>query len=371
MSCKSPLRHVVIGMGAGIMEEHLRGLALETAELVAGCDVDEERGRKRADKLGCAFYADYRAMLAETEPDVAVILTPHPFHAPVAIDCLEAGCHVLVEKPMAVQVAEADAMVEAARRADRLLVVNFQRRYQATVRAARRMIQEGRLGEIQHVAMMAMWTRTAAYYNSGGWRATWAGEGGGVLLNQAPHDLDMICYLVGKPSRLFAWTRTLLHPIETEDTVEAMMEWPNGAMGSLHASTAEAGVRQRLEIVGTRGWLQMTGDAIAFEEAESDIREFIAGCPERFARPAFCGVPVACSGEEAGSHADVYRNLHDAILHGAELVVDGAAGLESLELANAMILSSYTRQEVELPLDRGQYAELLGRLQAGEPGERR
>lgn len=357
------LRHAIIGIGAGVFGMHRPALQLETAEVVAGSDVNAEAGRRNADELGCAFYTDHRRMLAETQPDVAVILTPHPFHAPLAIDCLEAGCHVLVEKPMAVQVAEADAMIEAAAKAGRLLAVNFQQRHRPEIQAARRLIQEGCLGKIQHLDMTAMWTRTAAYYKSGGWRATWADEGGGVLLNQAPHDLDLICYLLGSPARIVAWTRTLLHPIETEDTVQAMIEWPNGAMGSLHASTAEAGTAQRLEIVGTNGCLQIGHGALTLQQAETDLCEFIAQCPERFAQPKLNPAPVELQPGK-GDHVAIYRNFHDAILHGAPLMADGVEGRMSLELANAMIYSSYTHGEVALPLDRQKYAALFEDLKA-------
>ncbi len=359
----TPLKHVIIGIGAGVFGMHHPAWQLETVQVVAGSDVNAKSGRRNADALGCAFYTDHHTMLAETQPDVAVILTPHPLHAQIAIDCLEAGCHVLVEKPMAVQVAEADAMIEAAARAGRLLAVNFQQRHRPEIQAARRMIQEGHLGEIQHLDMTAMWTRTAAYYHSGGWRATWTGEGGGVLLNQAPHDLDIICYLLGMPKTVVAWTRTLLHPIETEDTVQAMLEWPNGALGSLHASTAEAGIPQRLEIVGTGGSLQVGHGVLTFQRTETDLREFVAQCPERFAQPKLIPTPVELE-PGTGDHVAVYCNFHDAILHGAPLMADGVEGRMSLELANAMIYSSYTHSEVELPLDREKYAALFEDLKA-------
>lgn len=357
------LRHVIIGIGAGVFGMHRPAWLLDTVELVAGSDIDAEAGRRNAEAAGCAFYTDHRTMLAETRPDVAVILTPHPFHASLAMDCLESGCHVLVEKPMAVQVAEADAMIEAAQRAERLLAVNFQQRHRPEIQAARRLIREGYLGKIQHLGMTAMWTRTAAYYKSGGWRATWAGEGGGVLLNQAPHDLDLICYLLGMPKKVFAWTRTLLHSIETEDTVQAMLEWPNGAMGSIHVSTAEVGIPQRLEIAGTGGSLQIAHGAITFLRAETDLRDFVVQCPERFAQPGLAPQPVELL-PGSGDHIAVYRNLHDAILRGAPLMADGLEGRMSLELANAMIYSSYTRSEVELPLDRQKYAALFEDLRA-------
>jgi predicted dehydrogenase len=355
---------VVIGVGAGVLGMHRPALQLETVDVVAASDVDVELGQQRADELECAFYADHRTMLTEIQADVAIILTPHPFHAPIAIECLQAGCHVLVEKPMAVQVTEADAMIEAAERTDRLLAVNFQQRYRPEVQAARRLIQHGHVGNIQHVNMVATWTRTAAYYNLRTWRATWAGEGGGVLLNQAPHNLDLLCYLMGRPARVFAWTRRVLHQIETEDTVQAMLEWPSGALGSLHTSTAEAGQAERLELVGTGGRLQISHDRLMVQQFDTDLREFVLQSPEPFSSPILHPTPVQLK-PRIGDHVSIYRNLHEAILRGTPLIADGADGRLSLELANAMIYSSYTRNEVELPLDGQKYAALLEELKAG------
>lgn len=360
----SPLRHAVVGIGASIFKYHLPGLRLESSELAAGSDVSEERGRPNADEAGCTFYADHRAMLAEIKPDVVVIMTPHPAHAPIAIECLEAGCHVLVEKPMAVQVAEADAMIAAAAGAKRVLAVSFQQRFRPEVRAARELIQQGRLGAVQHVNITSMWTRTAAYYKSDAWRARWAGEGAGVLLNQAPHDLDLLCHLLGPPATVVAWTRTRLHAIETEDTVQAMLEWPGGALGSLHVSTAECGQPQRLEIVGTGGALQIGDGEITFEQAEVDMREFLAQCPDGFGEPARRTVAIEL-GPPGGEHCDVYRDLHEAIADDRPPMADGIEGRMSLELANAMIYSSYVHEEVTLPLDRAKYAAVLEALQAG------
>lgn len=356
-----PLRHAIIGVGAWVLAMHRPALELENVDVVAACDNNAERGRPKAEELGCAFYEDYQTMLAEIRPDVTVILTPHPYHAPQTIAALQAGSHVLVEKPIAVQVAEADAMVQAAAAAQRLLAVNFQQRFRPEVRAAYRLLREGQLGEIQHVNMMVSWPRTAVYYASGKWRGSWAGEGGGVLMNQAPHNLDLICHLIGMPSRLVAWTRHLVHPIETEDTVQAMLEWPNGALGSLHISTAEAGVSPRLEIVGTKGVLHIHDGKLELTQFDADFRDFIKESKDPFGAPNQEIIPQSL-GSETGDHVAIYRNLHNAILQGEPLIADGVDSRMSLELANAMIYSSYTQSVVELPLDREKYAQLLKEL---------
>jgi predicted dehydrogenase len=359
----APLRHVVIGVGAGIFNSHRVAYELHTAELVGVADVNPSAAQDQGEAFNVPYYTDHKAMLADLKPDVAVVVTPHPFHASLAIDCLAAGCHVLVEKPVAIQVAEADAMIEAAQKADRLLAVNFQRRLQPDVQAIHRLIQAGDLGEIQHVSMTATWLRTAAYYKFAGWRGTWKGEGGGLLMNQSPHDLDMLCYLVGMPDRVFAWTRTQMHAIETEDTALAMLSWPNGAMGTFHASTAEAGLPQRFEILGTGGVVRLNGNQLTFERFETELREYVATSTEHYRAPALKAEPIEL-GDGKGNHQAIYENFHAAILHGEPLAADGLSARQGLELANAMIYSSHTDTEVTLPLDRDKYAALLADLQA-------
>ncbi len=358
------LKHVVIGVAAGIFKSHLPALTtLPDVDIVAVSDINTLEGKRRADELHCAFYEDYRQMLAEMQPDVAVILTPPFLHARVAIDCLQAGCHVLTEKPMALQVAEADAMIEAAQRNKRLLAVMLQHRFRPEIIAARKLLREGTIGNIQRIELSAVWTRPSSYYKMASWRATWAGEGGGVLTNQASHNLDVLCHLVGSPARVFAWTRRLLHQqIETEDTVQAMAEWPGGALGTIHISTAEADDDERLKIVGTRGILEIGHGTLKAQTLDADITEYARQSDDPYAKPE--RHPYAITLEQGSADfTDVYRSLHNAILHGSPLSSDGVEARMELELANAIIYSSYRHREVELPLDRQGYADLLKELQ--------
>src|SRR5258708_18626978 len=246
-------RFAVVGVGANVFNMHAHALQSGGIEIAAVCDVNLAAAERQAERIGCPYFADHREMLAAIRPDAVSVLAPHPFHAAIAIDCLNAGTHVLVEKPIAVQVAEADRMIEAAAQAGRLLAVNLQHRTRGEIRTARKLLQSGRLGDIQRVEMVVIWTRTASYYAQAGWRGTWQGEGGGVLMNQSPHTLDLVCHLVGQPSRVVAWNRTMFHAIQTEDTSLAMLEWADGALGSLLVSTAQAGGPQRLAIAGRRG----------------------------------------------------------------------------------------------------------------------
>jgi predicted dehydrogenase len=267
----------------------------------------------------------------------------------------------LVEKPLAVEVAAADAMLEAATRAGRLLAVNFQHRTRPEIRAAAKLIGEGRLGTLQRVELTAIWTRTRRYYALAGWRGTWRGEGGGVLMNQSPHSLDLVCHLAGPPARVVAWTRTLYHAIETEDTAIALLEWSNGALGSLFVSTAQAGEPERLAIAGTRGTLELRGGTLRVLEADTDLRTFLAESDNPYGRLDLH--PLAVPSEPSGGdHRAIYANLVAAIADGAPLVADGASARQSLELANAITFSSQTGQQVDLPLDRAAYTALLDRL---------
>jgi predicted dehydrogenase len=358
------LRHAVIGAGAGILKAHLPALLSQGVDLVAVTDVNEELGRSRAVELGCGFYADHREMLADELPEVCVILAPQPFHARIAIDCLEAGSHVLVEKPMAVRLDDADAMIEASREAGQLLAVNFQQRFRPEVRAAKRLIEAGELGEIQRVSMTHYWTRPAAYYETAPWRAVPAIEGGGLLMNQASHDLDLLCHLLGMPERIVAWTGTVLHDVEVEDNAQAMLRWSGGVFGSFYTSTAGAGDEPNLVIYGTAGRLRVFEGRLEFERFGVDLREYAATEPDPFGPPSELE-PVEVELEAGlGGHLPVYRDLHAAILNGSSLTVDGVEGRKSLELANAMLYSNLIREEVSLPLDRSRYASMLEDLRA-------
>ena len=361
---ESKLRHAVVGIGAGIFRSHSLGLGLEEVEVVGGSDVTPEPGQDRAEEWGCPFYPDHRQMLAETKPDVTVIITPHPFHAPIAIDALNAGSHVLVEKPIAIQVKDADAMIAAARANKRVLAVNYQYRQLPHVRAMKRLIDGGQLGRIQRVTGVFPWMRTAAYYRRGGWRGTWKGEGGGVLMNQAPHDLDLVCHLVGLPQRVYAATCTRLHAIQTEDTATALLEWPEDALGTIYFSTTESGPRT-FEVSGTGGKIVLHADRIEFERYETDLRQLITDRADAFVRtePVAADAGIEEEPEQHG-HVAVYKDFHRAIREGGEPRCNGEEGRKSLELANAMIYSGATGEAVNLPLDREAYSELLQRLQA-------
>ena len=357
----SPLRAVVIGVGAGIFDFHRPAIEQTHLELVAVSDVSPTTGEVRATELGVPFYIDHREMLQEVTADVAIILTPHPFHAEITLDCLKARCHVLVEKPIAVDIADADVMVETAKKLNKQLAVNFQQRFRPEIQAIHQLIHSQTFGAIQHVSLALSWTRTTSYYQSQTWRGTWKGEGGGLLMNQAPHDLDILCYLLGLPATVVAWTLTQHQPIETEDTVHGMLRWENSALGSIHISTAEAGPPLRLEIWGTKGYLQLIGDDLSAYQLETDVVEHIQTSIDFYKTLSSQAIPISLD-DTIADHLTVYQHFYQTIVDDIPSMIEGASCKQSLELANAMLLSGATGETIQLPLDRDRYTQFLNQL---------
>jgi len=361
------LRYAIVGAGAGIVEAHLRALAqLPAARIVGMSDVIPERGQSRATAAGCPFFTDHCSMIEATRPDVVVICAPHPFHPQIAMDAFARGAHVLTEKPMAIQVGDADSMIAAADAAGRLLAVSFQQRFRPAIKRAVRFVSEGDLGELVRAQVSESWYRTAAYYRQAPWRGTWRGEGGAVLMNQAAHTLDLLCHLAGQPVKVWGWVATRLHDIECEDTAQAMMEFANGAPGYFSSSTAEAvgGARQRILLVGEKGMLEIADARLMLTSFKRDAREFAINVPEPYASPEARTDEFELPGD-GGGHLAVYRDLEAAIADGRQPCVDGRQALMSLELANAITYSAHVGQPAMLPLDRRAYAALLDRLRDG------
>ena len=364
MSNVDSLRYVVIGVAASIFPAHRRAQVAENITIIAACDLRAEPGKQRAAEIGCAFYEDYRVMLAETKPDAAIIVTPHPSHPSIAMDCLRAGCHVLLEKPMAIDVGSADQMIAEANKSGRILAINFQHRFRPAVEKARQLVAEGALGGLVRTLSIEPWYRTAYYYRTASWRAKWTSEGGGVLLNQAPHTLDILCHLAGLPSKVWGWTRTRYHSIEVEDSAQAMFEYPNGAPGYLTVSTVEVGVQPRLQIIGEKSALELVGNQLTIYRATPSSREHMLTSTEMFGKPETSSEMLDLP-DTSGAHVSVYRDFKAAIQEGRQPRSNGSEGILSLELANAITLSSFTDRAVTLPVDRAAYRELLADLQAG------
>ncbi len=351
----------VIGVG-GMGQGHCAYMhELDVARLAAVCDAEPAVAKEVGERYGVPHFHKHTELLDSGLVDAVLIATPHYDHPVVAMDAFRRGLHVLSEKPIAVTVKAASEMIRAAERSGKVFGVMHQMRTQPEFRAARRLIKEGRVGELVRTSAILAWYRTQAYYDSGGWRATWRGEGGGVLLNQAPHGFDAFTWLAGLPRFVQARTRTRLHEIEVEDEAFALVEFENGAHGYIYAGTIEAPQVDRIEIVGDRGKILLDEQGLRFWELETPIREFTFTSTEMWAAPPSKLVPVSLEQRETG-HISITRNFCRAILYGEELVAPGAEGLWSVELANAMILSSHKEERVRIPIKRSEYEELLERL---------
>lgn len=322
---------------------------------------------------GLRTFTDGEALLRSGAVDAVIIATPHYQHTTLGIAALEAGLHVMVEKPISVHKADAERLIAAhARRPDRVFAAMFQLRTEPRYVKIKRLINTGELGPLVRVSwIITDWFRTEAYYASGGWRATWKGEGGGVLLNQCPHNLDILQWLCGMPARVRGFCQLgRYHNIEVEDNVTAYWEWASGATGVFITSTGEAPGTNRLELCGTRGKLVLENNRLTFTRNETDMLEFSRTARTGFARPDVWHVEIPFADAPA-QHATLTQNFVDAILDGAPLIAPGAEGLHSVELANAMLYSSLTDQTITLPLDGAAYEAKLQELIAGSRFEKK
>jgi predicted dehydrogenase len=339
---------------------HLEALAaLEDVELVGIAAHDTAAAEARAREHGCRAFATGDELLAQ-KLDVVVVGTPHPSHAELTIAALESGAHVLCEKPLAPEAREADAMIAAAERAGLLLGVCFQQRFRPAIAAAKRLVDEGRLGTLVRASVVDPWYRPHAYYASADWRGTWKGEGGGILMNQAPHTLDLLCHLAGPPATAWGLAQRRGQPMEAEDTATALLTYPEGAVGTVAVSTLEPG-EQRIELVGDRGRIEIAGESIAFERFAPPISEHLVSATEMFAAPDRVAEPVELPAGR-GDHLALHEDFAAAVREGREPRVPAREALWSLELANAIVLSTYEQRAVPLPVDREAYRTLLARL---------
>ena len=309
------------------------------------------------------YFNDATALIRSGAVDAVLIATPHYQHTPLAIAALNAGLHVLVEKPIAAHKADAERLLAVHRQFPALVfAAMFQLRTEPRYQKIRQLIRE-ELGEIVRVNWINTdWFRTEAYYASSAWRATWRGEGGGVLLNQCLHNLDLLHWLCGQPARVRGfcqWGR--FHQIEVEDNVTAWLEWPNGATGVFVSSTGEAPGTNRLEIAGTRGKLVLEDGQLILTHNSQDMIEFSRTAAQGFVKPETTtqAIPVTSANLP---HVILTQNFVNAILDGEPLLAPGADGIYSLELANAITYSALIGQTIQLPLDAAAWETKLQEL---------
>ena len=343
---------------------------IPNVKLVAACDIKESA----FDRLP-AEYRDSVICCTDIEKfwevpglEAVLIAVPHYFHVDLAIAAMEHGKHIIVEKPIAVHKKEAERLLAAAEKyPDLVRSTMFNQRTLPAHRKLKSLIDNGELGEINRVTwVITDWFRTQLYYDSGDWRATWAGEGGGVLLNQCPHQLDLMQWLFGLPEKVTAQAKIgKYHDIEVEDEVNAYMEFPNGATGIFVTSTAEAPGTNRLEIAGTKGRLIYENKEIKFTRNEVPSDKFLKNVKNIFGVPKSEDVQLPeINGITGARHFLLIQNFVNAILNGEKLVAPLHEAVNGLELGNAMLYSGLKDKTVTLPLDSDAYAEMLSDLVA-------
>ncbi|MEK7474877.1 MAG: Gfo/Idh/MocA family oxidoreductase [Candidatus Coatesbacteria bacterium] len=354
----------VVGVGGmgGFHADYLQKGKVNGARLTAVCDVIP----KQMDRFeGVKKYGHHAQLLASGDVDAVIVATPHYDHTTVAIAAFERGIHVLTEKPLAVHKADGERMIAAHRKTKVVFAIMHQMRTSSVWKKVKQLLVAGELGEIRRVNWIVTdWFRPQSYYDSGGWRATWKGEGGGVLMNQCPHNLDLLWWWFGLPKRIVAQCRFgQYHDIEVEDDVTAYLEYPNGSTGVFVTTTGEAPGTNRLEVAGDRGKLVVEHGEITFVRTEVSVTGWLKTSKESFSSPPTWTAKIPSGGDWGGHHV-ITQGFVDAILNGTEPIVRGEEGLGAVELANAMIYSAVTGSSVDVPLDAAAYEAKLKVLAA-------
>lgn len=360
-------------MGTGHLDNVLRGFTPEievtavadinSARLQATTELLEKRRAEHPDlhQPDIALFPTAEEMYASGLIDAVEIAVPHYDHPRYAIEAMRAGIHVMCEKPAGVYTAQVrEMMAEADLHPELKFGMMFNQRTNHVYRKMKEIMDSGELGALRRTSwIITNWYRNQAYYDSGAWRATWSGEGGGVLLNQCPHNLDLwqwICgmpYLIDVKMHFGKW-----HDIEVEDDVTAYVEYPNGATGTFVTTTGDTPGTNRFEIVCDGGTLMTDGGSLYMTKLDTPESVFTKECKIPFTSPKCHTVKVETDGRN-DQHVGVLNAFAGAILRGEPLVADGHEGINGLTLSNAMHLSAWTGKAVELPFDEQQFRNLL------------
>ena len=341
---------------------------IENGVISAMCDIDPSRvERMKKTFPDVAYFSDYREMLDSGLCDAVLIETPHYLHPEMAIACFECKIPVIAEKPAGVYALQVREMNAAADKYHATFAVMFNQRTNCVYRKMREMVASGAVGELQRVVwVITDWYRTQYYYDTGSWRATWDGEGGGVLINQCPHQLDLVSWVVGQqPATVRGFCAYgKWHDVEVEDEVTAFFTYANGATGVFVTTTGETPGANRLEISGTGGKLVVEGDKLLYYKNEQDAAEFSRTEQASFARPQVVCEEVATDGKNP-QHAGIINNFANALLGLEPFFVDGREGIRGVELMNAIEYSGWHNgEEVALPVDGEAYLRELNEHRA-------
>jgi predicted dehydrogenase len=311
-------------------------------------------------------FTDVNAMIHSGKIDAILICTPHFSHTTIGIEALKSGLNVLVEKPISVHKADCERLIAAHTDKSKVFAAMFNMRTSPTFRKVKDLIDSGEIGAVRRVHWeVTNWFRTNYYYATGGWRGTWKGEGGGVLMNQCPHNLDLFQWMFGMPQRVRGFCQFgRFHQIEVEDDVVAVMQYDNGTTATFVTSTGEAPGRNVLEITAEQGRITVTdGTKIHFQRNRTPMSKFCMEAEAAFAMPESWHMEIPLA-EGGGQHVEILQNFTDAILKGEKLLSPAAEGIHSVELANAILLSTWQDKTIEFPMSSADYESLL--IEKGE-----
>ena len=316
------------------------------------------------EEKGIKVYGSGEEMIDSGNIDALLIATPHYQHTSLGIAALDAGLHIMVEKPISAHKADAERLIAKAEvHADQVFAGMFQLRVEPRYQKIREIVQNGELGELMRVLwIMTDWFRSEIYFQSGGWRATWKGEGGGVLLNQCLHQLDAMQWITGMPNRVCSHVGIgKWHDIEVEDDVTCYMDFPNGATGAFITSSGETPGSNRFEIAGTKGRLILENEKLTLTRNAIPSDEWCKTSKIGFQQPDTTVENIPIPGSES-PHAKLMTNFVNAIIDNEPLIAPGAEGIGSVELANVMVYSGIIGKAIELPMNGAEWETKLNEL---------
>lgn len=339
---------------------------IEGMTLCAVCDIEPSRIAYANEKLpGVRTFEVWQELVESGTCDAVIVSTPHRLHTEISAFALKAGLHVLSEKPQDISVTRAASMNSLAGKSDKLYAIMFNQRTDPLFIRLREMVKGGELGEIKSFSwIITNWYRTQYYYDEGSWRATWSGEGGGVLLNQAVHNLDIWQWIFGMPSEITAFCDVArYHSIEVEDSATIFARYPNGATGTFITSTGERPGTNRLEAAGTRGKVVIENGVLKWWRLLEDERDICQNVKIPGPQPE-TEYSEYKPDNGGTAHAGVLQAFADAILKGTEPIAYGEEGINELMISNAAYLSQWLgNQPVKLPIDGELFDRLLAERQ--------
>ncbi len=354
----------VVGIGkmGSYHAKYIDSGEIKNAELTAICDTSDDCLKWASNNLKkeVVQYKDYKKLFESGTIDGVLIAVPHYEHSVIAIEAFKNGLHVLTEKPAGVYTKQVREMNEAAEKSGKIFGIMYNQRTNPLYQKLREIIQSGELGEIKRTNWIVTdWYRPQVYYDTGDWRATWVGEGGGVLINQCPHNLDLWQWICGMPVKVRAFCGLgKYHDIEVEDDVTAYVEYENGATGVFITSTAEAPGTNRFEVSGDMGKLVVEDGKLTFWRNRQSEREFNCNSTNPFSQPETWKCEIPIKGVET-SHKGITENWVCAITNGTSMLAPGIEGINGLSISNAIQLSSWTDNWVSLPIDEELYFKNL------------